>query len=59
MKKEKSELIGNYESPVNNIENKSFKRSKHSTGKECKENSGLKKRVITKNDGRYLIYYDF
>ena len=59
MKKEKSELIGNYDSPVNDSENKSFKRSKHSAGKECKEDPGLKKRVITKKDGRYLIYYSF
>lgn len=27
--------------------------------KECSKNSGLKKRVIIKEDGRYLIYYDF
>ncbi|MDD5622709.1 MAG: hypothetical protein PHQ09_06100 [Actinomycetota bacterium] len=59
MKKEKSELIGNYDGPVNNRENKSFEGSKHSAGKECKENSGLKKRVIIKDDGRYLIYYSF
>ena len=26
---------------------------------ECRENLNLKKRVIIKNDGRYLIYYDF
>ena len=27
--------------------------------KECREDLSLKKRVIIKNDGRYLIYYDF
>ncbi|OGD35639.1 hypothetical protein A2V94_05880 [Candidatus Atribacteria bacterium RBG_16_35_8] len=59
MKKEKSELIGNYDNTVNKREKKSFERSKRSAGNECKENSGLKKRVITKKDGRYLIYYSF
>lgn len=27
--------------------------------KECKKNSGVKKRVIVKEDGRYLIFYNF
>jgi len=59
MKKRKLESIRNDDYTVNKKENKSFERSKYSAGKECKENSGLKKRVITKNDGRYLIYYSF
>lgn len=25
----------------------------------CSDNGGLKKRVIIKEDGRYLIYYEF
>jgi len=59
MKKEKSELTGNGDSTVDKRKNESFERSKHSASNECKENSGLKKRVITKKDGRYLIYYSF
>ena len=27
--------------------------------KECRNDSGLRKRVVAKRDGRYLIYYDF
>ena len=27
--------------------------------KECKKSLDLNKRVIKKDDGRYLIYYDF
>jgi hypothetical protein len=34
-------------------------KNKYSVSRGCKEDLSLKKRVIIKNDGRYLIYYDF
>jgi hypothetical protein len=42
----------NYESIIS-IRNKALIR------KECKENPNFKKSVIIKEDGRYLIYYEF
>ncbi len=34
-------------------------KNEFSASRECKEDLNLNKRVIIKNDGRYLIYYDF
>jgi len=59
MEKEKLELTENRNSRANKRKIKSSDKNKYSVSKECKENSNLKKRVIIKNDGRYLIYYDF
>ncbi len=38
---------------------KQSSRNESLNSKECKEGLNLKKKVIIKNDGRYLIYYDF
>lgn len=64
MKRDKTGLIKNgmrksnsIDSKVNEVSNKV--RSKIFADKKCKNNPDLKKRVITKRDGRYLIYYDF
>jgi len=64
MKRDETGLIKNgmrksnsIDSKVNEMSNKV--RSKIFADKKCKNNPGLKKRVITKRDGRYLIYYDF
>ncbi len=34
-------------------------KNKSLIDRECSKDSGFKKRVIIKDDGRYLIYYDF
>jgi hypothetical protein len=59
MKKEELKSIGNDNSRVSKRKNLSSKGSRYPINKGCKENPGLKKRVIIKNDGRYLIYYSF
>ena len=59
MEKEKSELTENRNSRADKRKSKPSGKNKYSVSRECKENSSLKKRVIIKNDGRYLIYYDF
>lgn len=57
--KEEIELTGNRNSRTNKRKSKSSGKNKYSVSRECKESSNLKKRIIIKNDGRYLIYYDF
>jgi hypothetical protein len=44
-----------------NENNKSIEagKSKSLIEKECRENYNFKKEVIIKEDGRYLIYYEF
>ncbi len=59
MKKEKLELIGKGNSKANKRRGKSPGRNEYLESRECKENSSLKERVVIKDDGRYLIYYDF
>ncbi len=64
MRKEKLELAEKRRekagsSSTSNRRSKPFGKNKYSASRECKEDLNLKKRVIIKNDGRYLIYYDF
>jgi hypothetical protein len=64
MKKEKLELIGKRREEdrsgrTKNRRNKLSNKDKILVDRECIEGLDLKKRVIIKNDGRYLIYYDF
>jgi len=59
MEKGKTELTENKNSGANKRKNKSSVKNRYSIGRECKENPNLKKRVTIKNDGRYLIFYDF
>ena len=63
MKKEKVELTKKRRkesgSSISNGRGKSSSKNKYSVSRECKENSHFKTRIIIKNDGRYLIYYDF
>lgn len=59
MKKEELKSIGNNKNRVSKRKKQSSYGSGYPVNKECKKNSGLKKRVIIKNDGRYLIYYSF
>lgn len=53
MRKEKLELTEKRREIIRGSRTNSKIRSK------CKKDLNLKKRVIIKNDGRYLIYYDF
>jgi len=46
-------------SRTNSKRSKQFGKNKYSVSRKCKEDLSLKKRVIIKNDGRYLIYYNF
>jgi len=46
-------------SSTSNRRSKLSGKNKYSVSRECKEDLSLKKRIIIKNDGRYLIYYDF
>ncbi|HEY4662288.1 MAG TPA: hypothetical protein VIH07_01270 [Candidatus Humimicrobiaceae bacterium] len=59
MKKEELKSIGNDNSRASKRKKQSSEGSGYPVNQGCKENSGLKKRVIIKNDGRYLIYYSF
>lgn len=59
MKKEKLRLTKNGNSGANKGKSKSSGKKKYSVSRECKEGSHLRKRIMIKNDGRYLIYYDF
>ncbi len=53
MRKEKLKLTEKRREINRGSRTNSKRRSK------CKKDLNLKKRVIIKNDGRYLIYYDF
>lgn len=64
MRKEKLELTEKRReidrgSRTNSKRIKLSSKNKFSASRECKEDLNLNKRVIIKNDGRYLIYYDF
>lgn len=64
MKKEKVELTKKGRgkagsSSTSNRRSKPSGKNKYSVSRECEEDLNLEKRVIIKNDGRYLIYYDF
>jgi hypothetical protein len=64
MRKEKLELTEKRReidrgSRTNSKRSKPSNKNEFSASRKCKENLNLKKRVIIKNDGRYLIYYDF
>ena len=64
MRKEKLELTEKRReidrgSRTNSKRIKLSSKNKFSTSRECKEDLNLNKRVIIKDDGRYLIYYDF
>lgn len=64
MKKEKVELTKKGRekagsSSTSNRRSKPSGKNKYSVSRKCKEDLSLKKRIIIKNDGRYLIYYDF
>jgi len=64
MKKEKVELTKKGRgragsSSTSNRRSKPSGKNKSFVSRECEEDLNLKKRVIIKNDGRYLIYYDF
>ena len=59
MKKEELKSIGNNKNRVSKRKKQSSDGNMYPVNRGCKENSGLKKRVIIKNDGRYLIYYSF
>lgn len=64
MEKEKNKLDGRIGGKDKDSSN-GRRRSELSGGNgisesvECRESLDLKKRIIIKNDGRYLIYYDF
>ena len=59
MKKEELKSTGNDKNRVSKRKKQSSDENMYPVNRGCKENSGLKKRVIIKNDGRYLIYYSF
>jgi len=64
MRKEKLELTEKRReidrgSRTNSKRIKLSSKNKSLVSRECKEDLNLNKRVIIKNDGRYLIYYDF
>ncbi len=64
MRKEKLELTEKGRgkagsSSTNSRRSRLSNKNKFSASRECKEDLSLSKRVIIKNDGRYLIYYDF
>ena len=55
----KNVKIGINSNGTKNSRDKQSNKNETLTDKECREGLSLKKRVIIKNDGRYLIYYDF
>jgi len=64
MRKEKLELTEKRReidrgSRTNSKRSKPSGKNKSLVNRECEEDLNLKKRVIIKDDGRYLIYYDF
>ena len=59
MKKEKLRLTEKRSIGANKRKSKSSGKNKYWVSREYKESSHLKKRIIIKDDGRYLIYYDF
>jgi len=59
MKKENLRLTENRSSGTKKSKSKPSGKNIYSVSRKCKESSHLKKRIIIKNDGRYLIYYDF
>lgn len=60
MKKEKVELTKKGRGKAGSSRrSKTSGKNKSLVSRECEEDLNLKKRVIIKNDGRYLIYYDF
>jgi len=63
MKKEKAELTKKRRkisgSSFSNGISKSSSKNKSSMDRKCEKDLNLRKRVIIKNDGRYLIYYSF
>ena len=46
-------------SSTKNKRSKPSNKNEFSASRKCKEDLNLNKRVIIKDDGRYLIYYDF
>jgi len=46
-------------SSMGNGKGRSSSKNKSLLDRECEKDLNLRKRVIIKNDGRYLIYYDF
>jgi len=64
MRKEKSTLNNNSRIGIKNNSTKKSNSKPHNKEKAltdggCGKSLNLKKRVIIKDDGRYLIYYDF
>ncbi len=55
----KNVRIGIKSNDTKNSRGKESNKSEILMDRECRKGLSLKKRVIIKSDGRYLIYYDF